>query len=249
MPKADHLSWAEAAAPSLVGTTAYRMLFGWEGHVVEPGDVVLVWGGSGGLGTQAIQLARHAGAIPVAVVSSTERGEASVEIGAEGYIDRNEFDHWGVPPLWDDAAGQKEWTKSAREFGKRIWEVVGERKSPRIVFEHPGQATIATSAFVCDSGGMIVICAGTTGYTATVDLRYHWVRQKRLQGSHGTNDEQAYAYNELVRQGKIDPVLADGVAAPFDQLPRIHQEMADGVLPPGNSAVLVGATDSDQGRR
>ena len=52
---------------------------------------------------------------------------------------------------------------------------------------------------------MVVICAGTTGYSAMVDLRYHWTRQKRLQGSHGTNDEQAYAYNELVRAGKIDP--------------------------------------------
>ena len=53
----------------------------------------------------------------------------------------------------------------------------------------------------------MVICAGTTGYTAVVDLRYHWTRQKRLQGSHGTNDEQAYAYNQLVVDGKIDPCL------------------------------------------
>ena len=37
------------------------------------------------------------------------------------------------------------------------------------------------------------------------DLRYHWVRQKRLQGSHGSNDEQARAYNQLVYDGKIDP--------------------------------------------
>src|SRR4051812_2871204 len=69
MPKAAHLTWEQAAAPSLVGTTAYRMLHGWQGNTLTEGDVVLIWGGSGGLGTQAIQLARLAGAIPVAVVS------------------------------------------------------------------------------------------------------------------------------------------------------------------------------------
>lgn len=58
MPKADHLTWEQAACNSLVGTTAYRMLYGWPPHTVQPGDVVLVWGGSGGLGSQAIQLVK-----------------------------------------------------------------------------------------------------------------------------------------------------------------------------------------------
>ena len=48
MPKAKHLSWEQAAAPTLVGTTAYRMLFGWAGNTLKGNDVVLVWGGSGG---------------------------------------------------------------------------------------------------------------------------------------------------------------------------------------------------------
>jgi len=55
MPKAPHLTWEEAAAPTLVGATAYRMLFGWPPHNVRDGDVVLVWGGAGGLGSMAIQ--------------------------------------------------------------------------------------------------------------------------------------------------------------------------------------------------
>ncbi len=42
--------------PTLTGATAYRMLFGWPPHTVEPGDVVLVWGASGGLGSLAVQL-------------------------------------------------------------------------------------------------------------------------------------------------------------------------------------------------
>jgi crotonyl-CoA carboxylase/reductase len=247
MPKADHLTWEQAAAPTLVGATAYRMLFGWEGNTIQKDDVVLIWGGSGGLGTQAIQLVKHAGGIPVAVVSSAEKGEYCVSLGAVGFIDRTEFDHWGIPPHWNDGAAQKAWMGGARAFGAKLWEVVGERRNPAIVFEHPGEETVPTSVFVCDGGGMVVICAGTTGYSATVDLRYHWVRQKRLQGSHGTNDEQANAYNELVRAGVIDPCMTRVLG--FDEIGRAHQEMDEGGHGLGNTSILIGAPEPGLGRR
>jgi crotonyl-CoA carboxylase/reductase len=247
LPKADQLTWEASAASTLVGTTAYRMLFGWPGNTVQKGDVVLVWGGSGGLGSQAIQLVKHAGGIPVAVVSSADKGEYCVGLGAAGFIDRTEFDHWGIPPHWTDGSGQKEWTAVARAFGGKIWEVVGERKSPAIVFEHPGEDTIPTSIFVCEAGGMVVICAGTTGYSATVDLRYHWVRQKRLQGSHGTNDPQAIAYNDLVREGAINPSL--GQVSGFDEIGEVHQQMAEGRLLFGNAAILIGAPTTGLGAK
>lgn len=246
MPKAEHLSWAEAAAPTLVGTTAYRMLLGWEGNTVKEGDLVLVWGGSGGLGTQASQLVAHAGGRAVAVVSDDERGAYAMKHGAVGFINRREFSHWGIPPLVDDKAGQKEWSAGARAFGKKLWEVNGERADPAIVFEHPGAATIPTSIFLCEPGGMVVICAGTTGFDAMVDLRYHWTRQKRFQGSHGTNDAQAYAYNDLVRDRKIDPVVGRTLA--FDEIARSHAEMGRGEEVFGNTVHLVGASDPDAGR-
>lgn len=246
LPKAEHLTWAEAAAPTLVGTTAYRMLHGWAGNTVEKDDVVLIWGGSGGLGTQASQLARLAGAVPVAVVSDAERGAYAEKYGAAGWIDRRRFSHWGIPPLVDDKAGQREWTAGARAFGKQVWEIVGSRRDPALVFEHPGAATIPTSIFVCRPGGMVVICAGTTGYDAMVDLRYHWTRQKRLQGSHGTNDAQAIAYNDLVRSGKIDPVLGRTVA--FGEIGAAHATMGRGEDVFGNVSALVGAASPDAGR-
>lgn len=247
LPKAKHLTWEEAAAPTLVGTTAYRMLHGWAGHTVEKDDVVLVWGGSGGVGSQGIQISREAGAIPIAVVSDPAKGEYCKSLGAVGYIDRREFSHWGQPPHWTDSAGQKAWTTKARAFGKKIWDILGERRSPRIVLEHPGEDTIPTSIFVCDTGGMVVICAGTTGYSAAVDLRYHWVRQKRLQGSHGTNTEQAKAFNDLVCAGRIDPCL--GEVRSFDQVGKAHQDMMEGKLAHGNTCILVGAAEKGLGSR
>jgi len=247
LPKAEHLTWEESAAPTLVGTTAYRMLHGWKGNEVQAGDVVLVWGGSGGLGGQAIQLVANAGARAVAVVSSPERGAYCVKLGALGYINRREYKHWGVPPHWEDSAGQKEWLGEARRFGKAIWDIVGERVNPQIVFEHPGEATVPTSNFVCADGGMVVICAGTTGYSAMVDVRYLWTKQKRFQGSHGSNDEQATAYNDLVRAGKINPCLGRVVA--FDEVGRVHWEMGEGEMPPGSTVVLVNAREPGLGRK
>jgi crotonyl-CoA carboxylase/reductase len=48
MPKAKHLTWEEAAAPTLVGATAYRMLMAWPPHTVRPNDVVLIWSAASG---------------------------------------------------------------------------------------------------------------------------------------------------------------------------------------------------------
>jgi crotonyl-CoA carboxylase/reductase len=90
-----------------------------------------------------------------------------------------------------------------------------------------------------ENGGMVVICAGTSGYNADVDLRYLWMRQKRLQGSHFANDEQAYAFNQLVVEGKIDPCLSR--VFPFDEVGDCHQLMYEGKNPDGNMAILVGA--------
>jgi len=239
MPKAKHLTWEAAAAPTLVGSTAYRMLFGWPPHNVREGDVVLVWGGAGGLGSMAIQLAAQVGAKPIAVVSSEAKFDFCKRLGAVGSINRKNFHHWGRLPDWENPEAMNGFTAGARAFGKAIWDVLGERKSPRIVFEHPGQDTVPTSQFVCDNGGMIVICAGTTGYNADVDLRYLWMRQKRLQGSHFANDEQANAFNDLVLAGKIDPCLSRTFS--FDETALCHQLMYENRHPDGNMAILVGA--------
>ncbi|MGH2608691.1 MAG: crotonyl-CoA carboxylase/reductase, partial [Tepidiformaceae bacterium] len=119
-------------------------------------------------------------------------------------------------------------------------------RNPSIVYEHPGEDTVPTSMFVCEQGGMVVICAGSTGYSAMVDLRYLWVRQKRFQGSHGSNDEQARAYNDLVRQRIIDPCM--GRVLRFEEIGQAHQDMKDGTAAHGNTAILVGAPEPGGGR-
>jgi crotonyl-CoA carboxylase/reductase len=164
-----------------------------------------------------------------------------MKLGAKGCINRNEFQHWGMLPHWKDEAGYAKWLKGVRSFGAKIWEVLGEKRAPNIVFEHPGESTIPTSIFVCDTGGMVAVCAGTTGYNATVDLRYLWMRQKRLQGSHFANTVQSNEMNKLALSGLLNPCLSR--AFTYDDLPLAHQLMYENKHPHGNMAVLVGARE------
>jgi crotonyl-CoA carboxylase/reductase len=223
----------------LVAATAYRMLHGWPPNVVAPGDPVLVWGGAGGLGCMAIQIVRAAGGRAVAVVSGEDKVEFCKRLGAVGVIDRRAFTHWGKLPRWSDEIEYGLWLKGARAFGQAFWDALGERRSPTIVFEHPGESTLPTSAMICDTGGMVVICAGTTGFNATLDLRYHWMRQKRFQGSHFANDEQSAGINRLVDSGAVDPCLSRTFA--FAETGECHQLMRDNLHPNGNMAILVNA--------
>ena len=179
-------------------------------------------------------------------MSEDDKRDFCMKKGAIGVINRSDFDHWGVMP---DTTSKEwgTWFKGARAFGKAIWDIVGERKNPKIVFEHPGEATLPTSGFVCDTGGMIVICAGTTGYNVSLDLRYHWMMQKRFQGSHLANDEQAKAGNKLVISGKVDPCLSETFG--FDEIGHAHQIMYENNHPHGNMACLVNAMDTGLGAR
>ena len=89
LPKPKHLTWEEAASYGLVYFTAYRMLM--DQCNLQAGDKVLIWGAAGGLGVFAVQLCAMAGAECVGVVSSPEKGELVEQLGATGWIDRNEF--------------------------------------------------------------------------------------------------------------------------------------------------------------
>ncbi len=244
LPKPPHLTWEQAACYMLVAATAQRMLGSWTPNTVQPGDPVLIWGGSGGMGSMGIQITRAMGGIPVAVVSSQERGEYCMNLGAAGYIDRTRFHHWGRLPDWTNEAAMSTAIQGFRAFGKAIWDVLGERRNPRIVFEHSGQDTIPTSLFVCDAGGMVVICAGTTGYNADIDLRYLWMRQKRLQGSHFANYSEAAAANQLVMDGKLDPCLTRVFG--FDEVGLAHQLLYENHHSNGNMAISIGASRAER---
>ena len=240
-PKPEGMTWAQAATLVASGSSSWEMLHGWPPHNVREGDVVLVFGGAGGTGAMAIQLAAAAGALPIAVASSEERAAYCRKLGAVGVIDRRRFDHWGVLPDWRDDEAMGRWHAGVRAFGRAIFDVLGERRMPRIVIEHPGQATLPTSMYVCDRGGMVVICGGTTGYNGSFDLRHHWVRQKRLQGSHMFSRRATREVLRLVDEGKIHHCTTEVV--PLHEVGMAHHRLATNTGGLGKAAVDVAAFD------
>jgi crotonyl-CoA reductase len=222
MPKPKHLTWEEAACPGLVNSTAYRQLVSKHGAQMKQGDVVLIWGASGGLGSYATQFALNGGAIPVCVVSSQQKADICRSMGAEFVIDRAAEDF----KFWKDENTQdaKEWLR----LGKKIRELTGG-EDPDIVFEHPGRETFGASVFVAKRGGLIVTCASTSGFVHQYDNRYLWMNLKRIIGSHFANYREAWEANRLIAKGAIHPTLSrtypmDEVGqAAYDVHRNVHQ--------------------------
>jgi len=205
---------------------------------VRPGQNVLIWGASGGLGVFAVQLCAASGANAIAVISDDTKRDYVMSLGAKGVINRKEFDCWGQLPKVNSPE-YNTWLKEARKFGKAIWDITGKGNDVDIVFEHPGESTFPVSTLVAKRGGMIVFCAGTTGFNITFDARYVWMRQKRIQGSHFAHLKQASAANQFVLDQRIDPCMSE--VFPWEKIPQAHTKMWKNQHAPGNMACLVNA--------
>jgi crotonyl-CoA reductase len=235
MPKPRHMTWEEAACLGLVSSTSYRMLVSPNGADMKQGDIVLIWGATGGLGGFAAQYVLNGGGIPVGVVSSPEKAEILNAVGVEHVIDRKAEDY----KFWDgDQQNPKEW----RRFGKKIRELVGE--DPDIVFEHPGRQTFGASVFVAKKGGTIVTCASTSGFMHEYDNRYLWMSLKRIIGSHFANYKEAWEANRLASLGMIHPILSKTfpLSDVGEAAYQVHQNLHTGKL-----GVLVMAPEEGLG--
>jgi len=240
LPKPKHLSWEEAASYGLTYFTAYRMLM--DQAKLQPGHRVLVWGAAGGLGVFATQLCKIAGAQSVGVVSSADKGELVKQLGAVDYIDRNEF-RGMMRKGGESPEEEKARFKESRRFCKAVEEKLGG--APDIVFEHVGKATFPTSVLCVKPFGKVVICGATSGYQLDFDVRYLWMRQKQIIGSHFANAWEATKANELIEQSLVRPVLWQTMG--FEQVAEAHQLLRDNKHL-GKIAILVGATAEGQGK-
>ena len=224
MPKPTHLTWEEAAVNALCNSTSYRMLVSHNGAAMKQGDVVLVWGATGGIGGYAVQYVLNGGGIPVGVVSSPEKAALLEDLGVEAVIDRKaeQYRFWSDEHTQDES----EW----RRFGKQIRSLVGE--DPDIVFEHPGRQTMGASIFVCKRGGTVVTCAATSGYMVEFDNRHFWMKLKRLIASHFANYQEAWNANRLISLGHIQPLLS--AVHPLEQVGdaalKIHRNEHEGKI-------------------
>jgi crotonyl-CoA reductase len=195
LPKPRHLTWEEAACSTLCAMTAYRMLVSPRGTQFKQGDIVLVWGATGGLGSYAVQLIRNGGGVAVGVVSSQEKAEVLERIGCDLVLRRDEL---GLDGMNEVEMGRRVGSEIRRHFGE----------DPHVVFEHVGRETFGASVYMVRRGGTVITCGSSTGYRHEYDNRRLWMRVKRVIGSHAANWQEAWEVNRLIQRGSIMPALS-----------------------------------------
>jgi crotonyl-CoA carboxylase/reductase len=175
-------------------------------------------------------------------VSSAEKGALIKQLGASGFIDRNEYAGM-MRRGGEDTAQERARFKESRRFCKAVEEILDG--PPDIVFEHVGKATFPTSVLAVKPFGKVVICGATSGYQLDFDVRYLWMRQKEILGSHFANAWEATKANELIEQSKVRPVLWRTMG--FDSVAEAHQLLREN-RHLGKIGILVGAESEGEGR-
>jgi crotonyl-CoA reductase len=210
MPKPRHLTWEEAACNSLCAVTAYRMLVSPHALQFKQGDIVLIWGATGGLGSYAVQFVRNGGGIAVGVVNSERKAQLLEQLGCDVVLRRDQLELDG---LSDSGKGKR--------IGAEIRRALGE--DPHIVFDYVGRETFGVSVYLLRPGGSVVTCGSSTGYKHEFDNRYLWMRVKRIIGSHGANWQESWEANRLIGQGRILPALSK--VYPLEQVGEAAREV------------------------
>jgi crotonyl-CoA reductase len=195
LPKPAHLTWEEAACNTLCAVTAYRMLVSKNGAGMKQGDIALIWGATGGLGSYAVQFVRNGGGTAIGIVGSEQKAQMLEQLGCDLVLRR---DQMGLDGLSDVDLGKR--------IGAEIRSRLGE--DPHIVFDYVGRQTFGASVYIVRRGGVVVTCGSSTGYRHEYDNRRLWMSLKRIVGSHIANWQEAWEANRLIAQGKILPALS-----------------------------------------
>lgn len=177
----DSVSFSESAASTLVFLTAWQMVV--DKGQIKSGDTVFVWGGSSGVGSAAIQIARYFGAEVIAAASSSEKLAVAEKCGASTLLNYQT----------DDIVREVK-----AKTGKR---------GVDLVIEHTGAETLSRSVQMTAKGGKIVTCGATTGWDAKIDLRHIFFRQISLIGSTMGSRNHLVPIMKLISEGKLKPVI------------------------------------------
>ena len=194
------LTWAEAAAFSLVTLTAWRMLV--TRARLRSGETALIWGIGGGVSLAALRIAKLLDARVIATSSDDAKLAAAKQLGADVTLNHR-----------------------TQQVAQEVRALTNKR-GVDVVVENVGAATWDDSLRCLRRGGRLVTCGATSGPQVSLDLRrlfwHHW----SLLGSTMGN---AAEYAEIVRrlsQGQLRPIV-DRVY-PMAQAPRAFERLSKG---------------------
>jgi NADPH:quinone reductase-like Zn-dependent oxidoreductase len=196
----DDVSFETAAAAGLVSVTAWRALVT-RGRL-RAGERVLITGGSGGVSTAAIQIARLAGARVFVVTSGEENVLRARELGAHVVYDRTEVD-----------------------VGRELRQDTG-KKGVHVALDAVGEALWETCVRALGVGGRLVTYGATTGPQAGVDLRQVFWKQLEILGSTMGTPAEYRRVMRLVFEGRLEPIIHR--VMPLEQVRQAHEMLEEG---------------------
>jgi NADPH:quinone reductase-like Zn-dependent oxidoreductase len=181
IPIPDSLDFNQAASVPLVFLTAWHMLVGRAG--VRPGQTVLILGGSSGVGTAAIQIAKLFHCRVITTAGSESKLEKARALGVDHGINHYK-------------------QKISDEVRK-----ITNKEGVDIVIEHVGAATWDESLKSLKTAGTLVTCGATTGPNVGIDLRHLFARQLSLLGSYMGTMGELHEVLGHVFAGRLKPVV------------------------------------------
>lgn len=192
------VTFEQAVAVGLAGSTAWASLF--DVGQLKAGERVLIWAGSSGVGSLAIQLAKHAGAWVVTTASSDKRADLVRKLGADEVINYHQQD------LAKTLAGD--------HAVNLVVELVS--------------STLQTSLDATAPDGRIVLVGNLGGQEATVNTQ-SW-RLKRIRviggGMMHTSVHNVEQLLQLVAEKAVTPLIARTL--PVEQAAAAHRLLASG---------------------
>lgn len=182
IPIADNVDFVTAAAVPIAYGTAIRMLF--EIGQVQPGNLVLILGASGGVGVACLQLCKMIGAKVIAAAGSDEKCRRLAELGADHTINY-----------------------SKDNFSKVAWTLSG-KQGVDVVVNYTGGDTWIPSVRSLKPRGKLLTCGATAGHLTENDMRFIWVRELQILGSNSYSKENIAAGLRYVAEGHFKPEVS-----------------------------------------
>lgn len=210
VPLPAHVDAAAAAALPVAGLTAYHALHGVAG--LASGQTLFLWGGTGALGSMAIQVAKALGVRTFVTASTEARRALARQLGAELALAPDD------PEL--DAK-----VRAASPHGVDA------------VLDFIGAETFPRSFALPKKGGQVLLCGMIGGREVPFSIHQTYLRHLSIKGLYlGTRAELA-ALVDLVASGQVTPHV--GARLPLERAAEGHAllERRESV---GKVALVVG---------
>ncbi|HIA47627.1 MAG TPA: NADP-dependent oxidoreductase [Candidatus Hydrogenedentes bacterium] len=208
----ESLSFEESASIPLVGLTAWQVIV--EIMKLEQGQSIFIHSGSGGVGTFAIQLAKHLGAT-VTTTASAGNHALLKELGADDVIDYTQSDYAEKGPVYDAVfaiRGDEDLEKSFK-LVKPGGIVVGITGLPDDIYAQKRGMGFIARMFLRYANRKITALAAE----AQATYRFHAL---------DPSEAQLRRIAELIDSGEIKPII--DTVYPFEDFAKAFEQLEDG---------------------